>query len=373
MSVTNCFSGIIGITRKQDTCLEEMPPEYFESKSEIYIDELKGLNLRIIDDSKANKELFDLIDNSLLNAINVVKNDILQEVLKYNQHAQESYNGRIGSQKYTSNLTLSKTYSGVSMYCKDIKDGFFRLKKVGALFTTTGNITVYIYNNLVEEALYTVDIQSIANKYTETTLDAVIELPLSSDEIDNIEYSFVYTVSGLTPKNNQVTCGCAGKRWCFDRAKHCFDNSMTKERWRQYVMLGGFQTDDITLYNRDYYSVSNYMYGLTLTGDFGCYTEKLICSDDFPEDYWSQDQIGISIAYAIAYKTAEFLLQSILDSTDINRYTMLNREGIFDNMKYHNSRFVIQMDFIAKNIDIGTNGCLQCKPAFGYKKITTMI
>lgn len=363
MSVlNNCWSNIVGYTRS-DTCInyDEAPDNYSESKSGLYLDELKGINLKWTEDTGGY--LWEKLQNAYENAIRTFKIDSISEILKTHKRRYEDFNGNIGSQRFRTSLNLTGNYAGVRMYCNDIKGAFFTLKAIGVLMDKTETFSINVYDNLSEDIIKTIEVNSIANKISITNLAEPLVLNLSQDNYDNMEYFFIYNRGTKQPKDNKSTCGCGGVNWCFKKESPCFaDAKATKDRWRQWAMVGGIQGDDIS--TREEWGVSQEMYGIVLIGEFTCDKFVYLCSDDTDYEY---DEVGQAIAHAIAYKWGEFVMDYFLDTPEISRSTMLGLDAINNNRQYYNQRYAVMIDFISNNIDTSKYGCLSCRPVQGAK------
>lgn len=362
----SCWDNIIGITRKEDFCIDDVdrPVDYNISKSGLYIDELKGINLRFVQDlgtQNSSDDLWTKIERAKENAIRTFQMDILSEIRKLNSPRIDLFKGNIGSQKYTRNLALTQTYAGVRMYCNAIRGGYFHLTGINTIFATTGAISISLYSNLSPDPIETFTLNTIANRVESNALN--ITLPLWNDEYDNLEYYFIYEPT-QTPKDNQPTCGCGGVQWCFNRTRPCFaDGKAVKDRWRQFAMVGGITGDDITL--REDWATTQAMNGLILIGQYKCNPSIYFCNDD--ADYENNDY-DIAVAYSIDYKTGEFLMDEFLDTQEITRFTALGLEAIDNLRTEYNARYIAMINYLRDNLDVNRFGCLKCKPAMGFNK-----
>jgi hypothetical protein len=365
MSVLNsCWDNIIGFTRAPINCKSEylLPVDYDLSMSGLYLDELKGINLNFVEDTDGDVDLWTKVIRSHENAIRTFKMDVITEILKKNKYRYEIFDGNIGSQRYTRNLSLSKTYAGIRMYCNDIKGAYFELRGFGLLMNITETFTISIYDNLNTDPIYEYNVNSIANRISNNNITP-IKLPLSSDDIENIEYYFVYTIGAKQPKDNKISCGCGGTSWCFNLKNPCFiDSKQTKERWRQYAMIGGITGNDLTI--REDWSVTSEMNGLVIYGQFNCDKELYICNE---RSDFENDPVDQAIAYAILYKNGEFLMDEFLNTSQVSRSTLIGKEEMISNRDYYNNRYNVMINFIVDQIDISKYGCLVCKPAHGQQ------
>lgn len=358
----NCWDNIVGFTRSENCVYDyDRPSDYNVSLSGLYLDELKGMNLQFIEDT--GQELWVKLSNAYENAVRAFKIDVMSEILKNHKPRYENFIGNIGSQRFTRNLALNKQYAGIRMYCNDIKGAFFTLKAIGVLMDKSETFNIDIYDNLSETPIDTIEVTSIANQLNITNLATPLELQLSDANWDNLEYFFLYERGTKQPKDNKPTCGCGGVHWCFKPEHPCFaDSKATKDRWRQYAMIGGIQGDNIA--TREDWGVTQEMNGIILIGEFNCDKFAYLCNENMDFEY---DEIGQAVANAIAYKWGEFVMDYFLDSPEVTRYTMLGVEAINNNREYYNSRYSVMINFIAENLDTQKYGCLSCRPVQNAK------
>lgn len=353
----DCWENIVGITRS-DICIDDYdrPANYNTSLSGLYLDELKGMNLKFVEDTGG--ELWDKLAMSYENAVRTFKMDVIAEILKRHKPRYDPFIGNIGSQRFKNSLALTKSYAGIRMYCNDIKGAFFTLKAVGVIMDKAETFDIDIYNNLSEDIQHTIEVTSLANKISITNLATPIDLQLSSDNYDNLEYFFLYNRGTKQPKDNKPTCGCGGVNWCFKIDNPCFaDAKTTKDRWRHFAMVGGIQGDDISI--REDWGITQEMNGIVLIGEFNCDKFIYLCNDNMDFEY---DEIGQAVAHAIAYKWGEFTMDYFLDTQEISRLTTLGNEALNNNREYYNQRYTIMINFIADNLDTSQFGCLSCRP-----------
>jgi hypothetical protein len=353
----DCWANIVGYTRLEE-CVDDInrPIDFDVSLSGIYLDELRGINLNMIEDTGG--ELWIKLRNAYENAIRTFKVDVFSEILKNHKNKYDNFVGNIGSQRFKNSLSLTKNYAGIRMYCNDIKGGYFTLKAIGVLMDKTETFDIDIFDNLTDEPIETIEVNSIENKISIKNLDTPIVLQLSNDNYDNMEYFFLYNRGVKQPKNNKPTCSCGDVRWCFNAEHPCFaDAKATKERWRQFAMVGGIQGDDIS--SREDWGISQEMYGIVLIGEFNCDKYAYFCNSSMD---FEEDEIGQAVANAIAYKWGEYAMDFFLDTQEISRFTALGLEAINNNRDFYNSRYNVMINFISENLDSSKLGCLSCRP-----------
>ncbi len=351
MSVNSCFASVIGLARNQDLCVSGWDAGFAVSDSGLFLADLQGLSLKILDSAKDGKTLWTMMDNARMNGINKFKADIQTEIMKYNQYRRQNFTGDIGYRRFTQSITKD-TYHGLRMY-SNIRGGVFVLREVTLNLNSTEAVNLAIYDDF--ELLYTVALTSEANKPKKTTLATPIELDLNGN------YYFIYAPVG-TPQNNKMTCGCGGYHWCFNIEHPCF--KQTKENWTEWCMAGGIHGTDVSL--RDDWGVSEYAQGLRLHGEFKCDAMGMLCSD--ASDF-ENNEIDYLMAWAILYKAGEFLTYEIMNSGDVNRYTLIGKNDIMAaNIAYYGEHYNQIIAYVGSQIEPSRNECLKCRPVLGISK-----
>lgn len=351
MSIFSCFDDVIGISRKADLCTDTGA---YVSESGLYIDELQGMSLRILNSVGGNATLLEKMENARENAINSFKVDALREILKTKEPARDKFIGNIGGKSFTTTLA-DATYHGIRTY-SDITGGSFTLRGVYLILDTTEAVTLWIYDEY--SLLHSIALTSTAGqpKYTAIT---PIELALEGN------YYFLYSTTGL-PYNNKLSCNCGGTKWCFDIEHPCYSKS--RDKWTEWAMAGGVSGDDLSI--RDDWGTTREAQGLVLHGDFGCNTLGILCSD---HSDWDGDPVDQAIAWALVYKAGSFLSTYIMDSEEVSRYTLLGVDGLSANIAFYEERYQLMLEFIAANIEENRNECLKCRSPHGYKRSIQML
>jgi hypothetical protein len=362
MSIPVCFNSVIGLTRKEDICVDGYLPEYSDSDSGLYLDELQGMTLRILNSTGGSYGIWEKMTNSVDNAISSFKVDVLKEILKTKEPARSKFKGDIGGKSFTTTLDAD-TYHGLRMY-SDIIGGSYTLRGVTFILDAEDlHITLEIYDeyDLLHTIVHTSSGTDLSSKAGQPKYNAITPIELTLDR----NYYFLYTASG-TPYNNKLTCNCGGFKWCFNIGNPCFKHS--RDKWTEWAMVAGVHGSDLTI--RDDWATSREAQGLILHGDFGCDTLGILCSD---HSDWSGDEVDSAIAWALVYKAGSFLSGYIMDSEEVSRYTLLGIDGLSANMAYYEERYKLMIEFIAENIELDRNECLKCREPHGYKRMAQLL
>ena len=337
------MSSIIGLTRQEDGCVSGYDASFSQSDSGLFMNELQGMSLKILDSLDADPEIWIKMSNARENGINTFKTDIFSEILKYNEYTRQKFSGDIGRRQFNQVIT-KYPYHGMRMF-SDVKGGIFTLRGITLNLNTTETVNLLIYDDF--ELLYTITIDSVAGKPKLNTITP-IEFNLIGD------LYFIFAPIG-TPYNNKMTCGCGGYRWCFNRDRPCYKGS--KDNWTLWAMIGGITGSDLN--ERDDWFVGQYAQGMRLHGDFRCDATNILCSES--SDFVN-NEVDRAMAFAILYKSAEYLTYDIMNSGEVSRWTLLGKDDVLnENMKYYQDRYVAMIDFIAQNIEPDRSECLRCK------------
>jgi hypothetical protein len=351
MSIFSCFDDVIGVSRKADLCTSTGA---YTSESGLYLDELQGMNLRILNSTGGNATLLEKMENARENGINSFKVDVMAEILKTKEPARSRFIGDIGGKSFTSKLS-DATYHGLRMY-SDVIGGSYTLRGVSLILDVTEAVNLLIYDEY--SLLYTIPLTSVAGqpKYTSITPR---QLPLTGN------YYFLYQTSGL-PYNNKLSCNCGSTKWCFNTEYPCY--KVSRDRWAEWSMIAGVYGDILS--EREDWPTSREARGLILHGDFGCDTLGILCDE---HSDWTGDQVDAAIAWALVYKAGSFLMAYIMDSEEVSRYTLLGVDGLTANLQFYESRYKEMIMFIAANIEENRNECLKCRPPHGYHRQSQML
>lgn len=350
-----CWDSIIGFTRTDDTCIDDAyPVDYSESLSGLYVDELQGMTLRILDNTDNSTTLWEKMARARENAIRTFQTDLMMELSNYKEPTRKRFAGDIGSKSFTRTISGS-TYYGMRMY-SDVRGGKFILRGVSLILNSTEAVNLEIYDEY--DLLHTIPLTSAAARPAKTDI-ADIELTLDRN------YYFLIAPVGL-PYTNKLTCGCGGFKWCFCPDDPCYRYS--RDRWTEWAMVAGVYGDDLT--TREDWPTAGNAAGMILHGNFTCSIFDALCTEnsDFNDD--EQDR---AMAWAILYKTGEFLTNYIMDTGEVSRYTLLGTEALNENRVYYNKRYAVLIDWLAQNLDDDRNDCMKCKPPMGIRRRAQML
>jgi hypothetical protein len=342
-AIPECLQLAIGLTRVDPDCVDDYVIDYSTSSSGLYLDELKGIDLLRFSELGGDTDVWQKMDNARNNAIVTFKVDLFREMSKYLEARHHPFSGNIGQTKWIGSTLLSN-YKGLKIF-SDVNGATIRIRGFNLMLETTETVTLEVWTE--EEQLITYSLTSQAGKNKVNTLATPLELELDK------EYFFIYQSNGKVLKN-KLTCGCGGFKWCYSHEKPCYSRS--RDNWTQWMMVAGIVGSDTS--DLDSWSQSHYAHGLSIIADTRCNSFGIICNDGMD---FQNDPISLSVAMAILYKSGEYLLDYILDSNEVNRYTLLSAETIDVNRLFFQSRYAEMVNYIAKEVDYNANDCWRCK------------
>lgn len=367
-----CLTYAIGLSRTECDCFD-YPEIATRSDSGLYLDELRPLSSVIVsnrtDCERGN--INELMDKAREEAIITFESEIMNELLKTYKLKRPVFNGEVGRRIWDDELSLNGTYAVLRMPVADVISGEVEITGIGAMFSESGTFTLSVYNNL-NELIDTFTITTVANTYNRTVIS--LTLPLHRDGVQNLEYYFVYPLSGHTPKNNALNCTDCICPYNFNLKKPFWTMTAHQAGWWNWAMFQACTVNTLNFMCLDSCYVSSYvMLGLNLQCRFKCKVTEVICLSDGTEtgiDFES-DVDGLRIAEAIRYKAGINLIKSLMDGTKLNRYVLASRDILIEMMNNFGTKYQELIEEIAQTIDIHKNNdCLDCRDTIGFKKTT---
>lgn len=364
--IPDCYQSIIGLTRTDCECYVGMPDSAHDSLSGLYLDELVGLGfVQSMSNCDTGNDLFVSMQRAIDNAITSFQADTNALLLQNFKMKRNPFSGGIG-RVVTNNVNLvSGNYLGARFYCDNVKSGVLQIKSIGTVFKDTGVISLTIYNNLGEN-LGVYDLNTEAMVHVQNQVH--IELPLHSPYADHVEYFFVYQYDGvLRPRVNDVKCSCGGFKPRFDCSKPYFRSKHeTLYGWADWLMVGGINSATLPDFEAcGCVNIANYMYGLTFNVDLKCKIGEVLCLDQLD---FEGNPLAAAMALAIQNKAGEVLSNWILQSPNLNRFTLINTEQFIDDVANYKATYNQMVKYIVESADITQNDCLACHDVYEMAK-----
>lgn len=348
-----CLDKIIGLSQKTANCYPGNAVGD-TSQSGLWIDELEPLKNLSGAITSENTTVWLAMTESRDNAIKTFSSDINMKLIADNELKRNIFKGGIGDGNWNANLQTSSNYSFVRVYCDRVKGAYLKVNKIATLFNETGTVSLAVFDKL-GTSYGTLTLNKTANVLTQNT--STLLLPLWSEYSDYVEYFFVYSNTGNTPKNNKLWCDCSGRPYPYDLS-NCDFNRRVSNRfgWANWLMIGGSSGDNFTSI-RQSTSANDYAMGLLFDVEIKCEVTDLICKHlDF-----TYNSVAMGIAYAVYYKTAELLMARIINNSEINRDAEINGENYEKFMGMYKLKYEQLLKDISENVDLSLNDCLMCR------------
>lgn len=358
----DCLTNLVGLTDKDCECYSSGEPDGFDTINETetgyYLtDEDYGFPLidsvyAGIDCGDANN-IYSVLQRSRANAINSIYTDLQAAMLQFWDRAVRPFSGLVGQRRSTATVTPSKGVVGQLWKPNPIKGASFVVTHVWVGVSQVGSVTLKISSNDPDFDEYTQAVTiTTAGKPERFALTTPVELPLYSKNVIGggccnscgLRYTISYVpTTGMKYLNNKFSC-CGGHN----------------TEWKEYFSASGFETDDLNEFLDDCSASCNSMAaGLSVEGYLACDNLQWLCELEALNGKDLRDVL----ARAIQFKATEFLAQHVLDSSNINYWTTLNREAIYGKRNHAKKRFDEYMIWIAENVPVGMTGCYKCKPS----------
>ncbi|MDQ3048840.1 MAG: hypothetical protein M3R27_14915 [Bacteroidota bacterium] len=342
-----CLTNIIKLSQTDCECSEEnRPTDYNVGQTDVYLDEMEGMDLNMVksaEDCEAGN-LWELMSWAREEATKMFKADLLACIGKNYTSKRSVYTGLIGQTTFTSSLSLSGSVAGQKISFSNIEAGYMTIRRIGLALNTSLPVDVSIYDNdqFSDTPIATYTINAVANSLTYAILSTPLELPMSSTGVSRLEYYVVYERAGFQPKDMKLDCNCGG----------------TPPGWKQWISPKGIEGSGTDFSS---FATSKKTNGIILDVDMRCRIAQLICTENRPLDF-SNEGYDMQIAFAIRWKAGALLIDKILVSGNINRYTMKDREALYGARNHARKLYSDFIGYLCENKEVPEGGCLMCRP-----------
>ena len=337
----DCLIELVGLSDNDCNCHEDdRPSGYNTSESGYYLTDLED-GVQVLDSILAASDcgtgsIWDTMAKARSLAILDFETDLFAAIYKNHAARFATYSGDIGQRKFSSYLSgKDGQFTGIRVQSRMWRGTKLTISHIAINTDFSGDIAVSIYSsNDFTTPLNTYTITGIANSWVNYELPTPVTYDLWDESCDELEYYIVYDSSAIKPANNKFTC--CGRRL----------------NWLQYADLNGISTNDLEQIT----TATNQAMGLSLTGSLICDGGEWLCNLDELGDYNAKSVI----AKTIQFKGAVKLISAILDSGNVNYYTLLNREALYGKRNHFNKRYYENINWIAENIPSYVTDCYKC-------------
>lgn len=347
-----CLSEIIGIINTECGCVTgALTPEELEplkrSTSGLYLEDLEGgLNMRGVSVLDSCKNFAQMSLFARDGAVKRLEADVLTALsLKY-KTGKGAFIGNIGRPSYATTLQTNKRFQYLRMRPAQQSDAVMKVTGLRVIVDRAATLNVRILS--VPEGgnqgteVFAGSAEAQANTYA--TIPVPTETPLMlplSVQGQPMEYYVIWdkvAAGGANPKDLKLDCNCG------------FKNNPIAE----YMKLEGGEVEDDQMLSTG--SKDVYSHGIVLDVDVRCVPGNLIC-----REYDRENAIAVTMAYATMYKAGELLIESVMSSNEINRYTMMNREYLWGKRNHFRKEYETRIQYLASTIDVSSSDCYICR------------
>lgn len=380
-TTTTCFEDIIGLSRTDCPCVEDAPVGANVSASGLYLDELPGLNLRLLNATQAcgSGGLWEKLERARAAAIEDTQAELMACIAANTDPRRGIGQAQIGEDKKAtaSAHKLRHAYHGLTVQTAKVVGGRFMVESIGTAFRPTpgmpSTITLHVYDRVEAGAAPMASyVLPIAGNQVLWTDIEPLELPMSHLPWSNPRYWFVFApYDGAQAMNSQINCGCGGFAPYWDPARPQYESAQQKtgKLWADWAMAAGTYGDDLA--ERDTWSTENPTAGILIRVRFECDERTSFCSDS---PNYATDHVQKVLAHAVRFRAGFNLLADLLHSTDINRWTMTAGDAMEALRKEYDENFLKRVrEYLCPELSSGANinrygDCRKCKDTSGMRR-----
>lgn len=324
-----CFEGLVGLSQSECECYT-VDAELKESSLNLFVDELEGIDLQLIQNAiKCGEDLSQNFEKLQNNAFNFFQSDLQVAIADSYKQNYKPFTGKLGETKNSATIP-SGSFIGLKLDTKHVEGAAIILNSINLFFYNSGTVTLQVYKN--DELLDDEYIIEVTPGTTKHTLTTPLILPIYENGIKN-EYYFVYDGTGLQPMNNKVSCGCQG----------------VEQLRGKFLTLRGVYGTSI-----DNYTTKDYAYGLSLNVSISCSIDNMLC------DFMMDDTFNRRAGMAIWYKLGVLMIEKLFASREINFDTFSDREYLYGRRNKFEKNYKNIILWLSENTTIDNSNCFVC-------------
>lgn len=336
-----CLAELVGITQGVCACQDDVGS--LATTTGLYIDDIEhGITISPISSNLDCGEgsAYDLLSRGRDEAERDFITDMTVMIGQFNRVRVKRGTDTIGKVKTTNYSPVNNDYHGLVFCARDAVGGAMTIHSLKVSMTDPNapgsNKTMTIYDKDTQEVVRAIT-------YVEGVEQTFTDLVLTSDR----SYLFVLDTSDhdKTLLNNKIKCGCGGET----------------KYYANYFNVSGFYTDDLTdLFqsNCEDITANAMAYGITIKATSDC--SDLAYSLCTVADNYNTSGFARTVAKAYQLYVIRKSISIVLNSNNINRYTLLDKEKLMGRQNKVAKAITDYMTWIAQNIDPSFNNCYIC-------------
>lgn len=342
-----CLENIIGITNTNCECmLAGLTPEQViaakTSTSGLYLDgNLEGgVALEEVKLLENCGEYYKLATKAIKSAQKAFYDDLQIAIGTKYKNIKARFMGELGRLQYAGVMNVQDTLQYLKVEPLISSAAVMKVNNV-RLNINTAKEAVPVKLIAVLDGLNTGDIvfEAVVNtqaaRFTSVEIPVNLQVPLSKNN-RKINYYFVWERENELPIDNSVSCGCSGG-----------------DAYQAYVKLTGGTAAD---YDSLGLKTDVFAHGFSVDAEIYCETGGLICNE-----FRKEDRIALVSAWSVLYKAGELLIEYVLQSPEINRFTMMSREYLWGKRNHFKAEYNNRLAYLGSEIDITADDCFVCR------------
>jgi hypothetical protein len=315
----------------------------FSSESGYFISDLIDFDEAVFSIKKCDKEsVFSLLNDARTLATKDLISDLQMNIMDSYDSRYTNDTSKLGETKET-NIIQSNEWSSIIISYDQIKGGGLYIDEIAiGLADGTGrtDISLFVYksSDMSNPIWSTIGgLSATGGTWTNIKLCDPIYLPFKDyDDCEVDSYVIMWDSLGDNVFKNKTDCGCG-----------------SKTKYKQHYNVQG-----ATFNGGDMVNCSRHTFGLSIKAKFICNPLDYICTLQECGDY----AMSNVLSKALQFKAASNMVTQILDSNNINYYTLLNRENLFGKISHFEKRYGEYVDYITDQMEHRKySDCLKCK------------
>lgn len=341
-----CIEKIIGITKSDCHCVTDgLTPEQIadlrESKSGLFLSEdlEGGIDIKEVKSFDACGLYFNAAKKAITAAKKRFEDDIKVALLSKYKSDKASYFGDLGRLQWVATLAANNNVQYLRIVPKDNVSASMKVHGLRLILDRDVATTVKfiaVEDGMTEgEELFSIPVNSLANRYVNVDIPVGIEVPFYKNGRKMNYYVTWERVDGANPKDNGVSCGCAGG-----------------DAFEPFIEISGGEAYDYDELGGAKVSFSK---GIVLMTEIYCNVGDFVC-----KEYDKQNEIAIISSWANLYKAGELMIENLMSSGEINRLTTMNREYLWGKRNHFIKEYKNRMEYLVEVIDARDSNCFIC-------------
>lgn len=340
---STCLNNIVGLDRAVCPCFEtDRPVDYNTSTSGYYLtDPEYGVPMRdgvLASADCSEGSIWDVLTKARTLSILDLQVDLKAALDTRKRSAFNPWSGVIGKASANRSVAITKQYAG--RVIKPVLRKRHQKKVLTALYLGidfSGSVDVILNSNAFGFTRKIETVTAISGRFVKHTLSTPWVLDLYSAEEPDLYYTIAFEHGGNTVLDNKI--------WC-----------CSTPGWMKSIIDFGYTDDEETRDFSETKASNTTGNGLAFEAYITCDEMQWICE----LDKLGGKQMKSLLGRAVQYKAAVKVLSQMLESGNINQFSLLNAEAGFQKMAHSQERYNEILTWIAQELPSGFSGCFTC-------------